>query len=345
MQIKRNGNILFPNMKTNVVSNNKLLTMVKAKKKDTSATVTISSEGRARIRMLNESTKKDDYMKNAESKIDKILDTIREGGTLSKEEEELVNNELNNMSKQKYKDYRELRLNPEDVMPQLKENYLRREKLFFDMKEQLEANANSQTDNFGVEEIMAYMQEKEYDEKIIEMVREYGEDEDEQGIDENAESKDISNEEANEQELNVNVGEVSVDEIPSEEDYLQKHAMKMIENIDNQMDDVEEASVKAREKEYDFAKQLEDDYERIQQILNSDEVSIEDKVKAYDRFLSDAGCNATSREVQRIKKQFDAETLVIARIMRLGRNGMDDMIKGNLDRGQIGVEFIKSFLV
>lgn len=97
--------------------------MVKTRKEDISATVTISKSGREKARMLDESSKKDGYMKNAESKIDKILDTIREGGTLSKEEEELVNNELKNMSEQKYKDYKELRLSPEDVLMDLKENY------------------------------------------------------------------------------------------------------------------------------------------------------------------------------------------------------------------------------
>ena len=168
MQIRRNENLLFPS--TNAVSNNnKFLMMAKAIKEDTSATVTISKSGRARARMLNEASKKDEYMKSAESKIDKILDTIRAGGTLSKDEEELVNNELKNMSEQKYKDYRDLRLSPENVMSELKENYLRRERLFFDMQEQIEADANNQLDDFDTEKIMAYMQEKEYDEEIIEI--------------------------------------------------------------------------------------------------------------------------------------------------------------------------------
>ena len=40
--------------------------MPKAIKQDVSATVTISKAGRERARMLDESFKKDDYMKNAE---------------------------------------------------------------------------------------------------------------------------------------------------------------------------------------------------------------------------------------------------------------------------------------
>ena len=111
------------------------------------------------------------------------------------------------------------------------------------------------------------------------------------------------------------------------------------------MSDVEEASEKARKKENDFAKNLEDDYKRIQQVLNNDEASIEDKVKAYDRFVREAGESVRGREIQRIKKQFDAETLMMARIMFQGHNRIDNVIKDNVDRSQIGTEFMKSFLV
>ncbi|MBR4027086.1 MAG: hypothetical protein IKJ01_05950, partial [Lachnospiraceae bacterium] len=295
--------------------------------------------------MLRESSKKDEYMKNAESKIDKILDTIRTGGTLSKEEEELVNNELKNMSAQKYKDYKDLRLNPEDVMEQLKANYMRRERIFFDMQKQLEVDANNQLADFDTVKIMTYMQEKENDEKIIEMVEECAENEDEKNLKEDTENDEIVDKETDKQELNVNVGDKPVDEMELEDGNLQKRAMKMIENIENEMNDVKEASENARKKENIFAKTLEDDYKRIQKVLNNDEVSIENKVEAYDRFVKEAGVNARGREIQRIKKQFDAETLMMARIMFQGHNRIDNVINGNMNHNQIGTEFIKSFLI
>jgi len=146
MQIRRNENLLFPSIKSNAM-NNKFFPLKKAIKEDTSATVSISKVGRERARILHDASKKEEYMKHAESKIDNILDTIRSGGTLSREEEALVNNELKNMSEQKYKDYKELRLSPEDVMEHLKENYLRREELFFDMQKQLAEDANNQLED------------------------------------------------------------------------------------------------------------------------------------------------------------------------------------------------------
>ncbi len=345
MQIRRTESILFSNFKTSTVGNNKLLAMVKSKKEDMSATVTISKLGREKSRMLNKASEKDDYMKNAESKIDKILDTIREGGTLSKEEEELVNNELKNMSEQKYKEYKELRLKPEDVLQDLRENYLRREKLFFDMQKQLEAETGNQPDDFDASKIMAYMQEKEYDEEIIEMVEEYGEDEEEKELKENSETEETAESEMDEQEINLNVGEKPIDETALEDGNLKKKAMKMMEDIENQMNDVEEASNKSRKKENDFAKSLEEDYKRIQQVVHNDEVSVKDKVKAYDRFVEEAGINARGREVERIKKQFDAETLMMARIMALAQNQMGHMLNGTASHSQIGTEFIKSFLI
>ena len=228
-------------------------------------------------------------------------------------------------------------------MAELKENYLRRERLFFDMQEQLEVDANSQLDDFDTEKIMAYMQEKEYDEEIIEMVEENAEDDDE----ENQKIDSEMDEEvgADEQEINVNVGGNSIDEMESEDGDLKQRAMNVIENIENKMNDVKAASDKARKKENEFARNLENDYNRIQQVLNSDEVSIEDKVKAYDRFESEAYTSARGREVQRIKKQFDAETLMMVRIMFQGHNRIDNVIKGDIDRSQMRTEFIKSFLV
>ena len=345
MQIRRTEGLLFPSFKTNAVTSNKILSVTKMVKENTAATVMISKEGRAKARMLDESSKNDDYMKHAEKKIDNILDTIRAGGTLSKEEEELVNNELKNMSEQKYKDYKELRLSPEDVIEELKDNYLRREKLFFDMQNQLETEAGNQSGDFDSSKILAYMQEKEYDEEIIEMVEEYGEEEDEKELKESSETEETAEPEMDEQEINLNVGEKPVDEIALEEGNLKKRAMKKMEDIENQMKDVEEASNQSRKKEIDFAKGLEEDYKRIQQIVHSDEISIKDKIKAYDRFGEEAGKNAKGREVERIRKEFDAETLIMARIMALGQNQMGHIINGTTANNQIGTEFIKSFLI
>jgi len=345
MQIRRTEGLLFPSFKINAVTSNKILSMTKMVKENTAATVTISREGRAKARMLNESSKNNDYMKHAESKIDNILDTIRNGGTLSKEEEELVNNELKNMSEKKYKDYKDLRLSPEDVIEELKDNYLRREKLFFDMQNQLEAEAGNPSDDFDSSKILAYMQEKEYDEEIIEMVEEYGEEEDEKELKESSETEETAEPEMDEQEINLSVGEKPVDETALEEGNLKKKAMKKMEDIENQMKDVEEASNQSRKKEIDFAKGLEEDYKRIQQIVHSDEISIKDKIKAYDRFVEEAGKNAKGREVERIRKEFDAETLIMASIMALGQNQMGHILNGTTPHNQLGTEFIKSFLI
>ena len=97
MQIRRNDSVLFQNMKSNMFGNNKFLATEKNVKEDVSVAMTISKSGRERVRKLREDSKDDDYLKNAESKIDKILDTVRTGGVLTKEEEELINRELKSL--------------------------------------------------------------------------------------------------------------------------------------------------------------------------------------------------------------------------------------------------------
>ena len=325
--------------------NNKFFPLSKVQKDSTSATVTISATGRARAKMLKETTENDTYLKDEEVKIDKILNTIREGGTLSKEEQELVNNELKNMSEQKYKEYKDLRLKPEDVMTELKENYMRRQKLFFDMQKQLEAEANGATGDIDTVKLMSYMQERENDEKIIEMMEECVEDEEETISEREKESMDTSDSILGEGEITISTGEVTVEETQTTDNCVQKQALKQIENIENQMNDVDEKRNESSQKEHSFANGLEEDYKRIQQVLGNEEISVEEKVKAYDRFVAEAHVNARGREVERIKKQFDAETLMMARIMFLGRRSLDDASNKNVEQSLIGTEFVKSFFV
>ena len=347
MNIKLNVKELF-GQKTIVganVRNNKFFPTSKSQKDDTSATVTISATGRARAKMLKESAENDTYMKDAESKIDKILNTIRDGGTLSREEQELVNNELKNMSEQKYKEYKDLRLKPEDVMTELKENYMRRQKLFFDMQKQLEAEVNAAAEDTDTVKLMSYMQERENDEKLIEMMKECAEEDEENSSETENNTIESSDTVMGEGGIIVSTGDMPVEEVQAQDSGAQKQAMKFIENIESQMDDVDKARNNSAQKEHSYANGLEEDYARIQQILDNDEITIEEKVKAYDRFETEAGANARGREVERIKKQFDAETLMMARIMFLGRGQMDKAINGNVDRSLIGTEFVKSFLV
>lgn len=342
MQIRRNDSVLFPNMKSNMFGNNKFFEAEKTIKEDVSATMTISQSGRERARMLKEDSKNDDYMKNAESKIDSILNTIRTGGVLSKEEEEFINNELKNLSEQKYKEYKDLRLKPEDVLTSLKENYLRRERLFFELQEQMEADFAQQQAEVDNVKIMTYMQEKENDEELVEMLEDCAEDEEEETT---SESEEVTETETTEQEINVSVGEKPIDEVELENASLPKKALKIMESIENEFDIVQDARTESAQKETSFAKGLEEDYKRIQQVLDNEEASIEDKVKAYDRFVNEVRVNANNREVERIKKQFDAETLMMARIMMLGKNPIDDADNANGNISQLGTDFIKSFLI
>ena len=246
------------------------------------------------------------------------------------------------MSEQKYKEYKDLRLKPEDVLTSLKENYMRRERLFFELQEQMEADFAQQQAEVDNVKIMTYMQEKENEEELVEMLEDCAEDE---GEETTSESEEVAETETSKQELNVSVGEEPVDEIELEDANLPKQALKMMESIENEFDVVQDARTESAQKETSFAKGLEEDYKRIQQVLDNEEASIEDKVKAYDRFVEEARVNAGGREIERIKKQFDAETLMMARIMMLGKNPMDDANNANGNISQLGTDFMKAFLI
>lgn len=343
MQIRRTENQLFASV--NTTSNrpgNNAASVAKLPKKDTAATMSISKSGRERARMLKDDSKRDDYMKSAQNRIDSILDTIRAGGTLSKEDEELINKELSNYASQKYKDYKELRLQPEDVIASLKENYMRRERIFFDMQEKLEAEASESAEAFDTVKLMTYMQEKDNEEKLLEIIREYGIDEDDQ-VEEEDEATEAKAEE--DKELTVNIGEGEAEEVDGQNNTLQKRALKLIERNEDELKEAKESSLKSGREERGYARKLEESHERIQKVLENDEISAEDKIKALADYEEESTELAVNREIQRIKKQFDAETFMMAKIIFQAHNSVNDVVEGNVDRSQIGIDFIKSFLI
>lgn len=343
MQIRRTENQLFASVNTtsNRLGNN-AASVAKLPKKDTAATMSISKSGRERARMLKDDSKRDDYMKSAKNRIDSILDTIRAGGTLSKEDEELINKELSNYASQKYKDYKELRLQPEDVIASLKENYMRRERIFFDMQEKLEAEASESAEAFDTVKLMTYMQEKDNEEKLLEIIREYGIDEDDQ-VEEEDEATEAKAEE--DKELTVNIGEGEAEEVDGQNNTLQKRALKLIERNEDELKEAKESSLKSGREERGYARKLEESHERIQKVLENDEISAEDKIKALADYEEESTELAVNREIQRIKKQFDAETFMMAKIIFQAHNSVNDVVEGNVDRSQIGIDFIKSFLI
>ena len=100
---------------------------------------------------------------------------------------------------------------------------------------------------------------------------------------------------------------------------------------------MKDQSVSERKQELLYAKYLNQDYEKIMEVLDQDEASPEEKLQAYDDYKQNSQVNAYNREVHRIKKEFDLETWLMAKIQ--------DVMADGLDLSQIGTDFIKKFLV
>lgn len=71
------------------------------------ASVDLSKSGRYKARMLKESERKssaDDVMQTAESTINDIIDTVQNGGRLTKDQERIFNEGMKDLASKHYKD-------------------------------------------------------------------------------------------------------------------------------------------------------------------------------------------------------------------------------------------------
>lgn len=309
-----------------------------AKKPDnTAAAMELSKSGRNKARLLAASTTKDDVMAQAEAKIDNLIDTVKSGGTLSKSEEELLSNELQKMSSGHYKDMKDMRLSRDDVLMDLKENFLQRQRIFADMQEKVEAENNADDMIADNRMIASYQLEKEEKERIIEMLKEStGDDEDTK-----EESHSTENEESTE-----DIQLEPVDGDAALEVSMKKKAAAVIDGNASQISDVKSQSETEGIAEQEFSHLLDRDYSTVMEVLGNDEASIKDKVDAFEEYQTNSRINAHGREVQRNKKLFDFETWLVAKIQFQGHNDLREVLASeHVLNSQIGMEFIKEFMI
>lgn len=345
MQIRLTNVLKNETIENRGIQNNTVVTNVNRNPMQNRATksavsVELSRSGRNKARMLKESerSKKSDVMQQAEQTIDNIIDKVRSGGKLSKEEERIFNDELKNMSSQQYSDMKNMRLSQEDVLQELKDNFMQRQKLFADMQEQVEQEQTAQNDLTDNVKLMTSQQDQENKKKLIEILKESLDEEEEQSGD--AQSKKA---EDNTKPENFDVETGSSDETPTTD--AQMHASGVIGKNADQIAAVKKQTLAESAQERMYAKNLDEDYERVMDFLDHEDISNEEKLQSYEDYLNNSKYNAFQREVYRVKKNFDQETWLIAKIQFLSHNDIQEVMQGDLDRSQIGTEFIKKFLI
>ena len=317
---------------------------------DTAAVVNLSKAGRYKARLLA----KDERIKEAESQaeakaesqIDNILDTVRSGGVLTKDEERILNEELKSLAAKQHSNMKNYKLDPNDegVLEALKENYLQRQKIFDEMQKEVQAAGTDGADREFDRRLASMQQESEEKERLIEVLEESVRSEEESEED----TEEVSGEKPEEkQEIHITMGEEQAEsDMDSSQVKTKQDVLQVLEKNQNNISDVKAKSQSEFKKEREYAQKLDSEYEKITELLDNEEVTTEEKVAAYDDYMTNSKHYAHEREIQRLKRNFDAETHLIAKIYMNSHDDFDEINKNNENLyGQLGTEFIKKFLI
>ena len=315
------------------------------------ATVDLSKSGRYKARMLKESEKSssaDEVMQKAESTIDDIIDTVRNGGKLTKDQERIFNEGIKDLASKHQQDMKDMKLSPGDVLQELKDNFLQRQQLFADLQEKVECEMSEQQDLTDNVKLMTSQQEQDEKKKLIEILKKTLEDDSEE-TDNESDSDQKVDDDSPQTSFDVATDDSKqADDSDTVEDAALHDKLKAADMIDKnsrKISDMKDQSVSERKQELLYAKYLNQDYEKIMEALDQDEASPEEKLQAYDDYKQNSQVNAYNREVHRIKKEFDLETWLMAKIQFQSHGEIHNVVTDGTDLSQIGTDFIKKFLV
>ncbi len=315
------------------------------------ASMNLSKSGRYKARMLKESEQSssaDDVMQKAESTINDLIDTVKSGGKLTAEQERIFNEGIKDIASKHYKDMKDMKLSAADILEELKDNYLQRQQLFADLQEKVESEMAEGRDLSDNVKMMTTQQEQDEKEKLIEILKEsVDDDSDETDTDADSDQK-VSDDSAqdsfdvatDDQEKNKDAD--AVDDSAMRD---KRRAAELIDKNSKQISDMKAQSVNERAQELQYAKYLDRDYEQIMELLDQEDVTTEEKVQAYDDYKQNSHANAYNREVHRVKKEFDLETWLMAKIQFQSQGAIREVMADGPDLSRIGTDFIKKFLV
>ena len=315
------------------------------------ATIDLSKSGRYKARMLKESEKSssaDEVMQKAESTIDDIIDTVRNGGKLTKDQERIFNEGIKDLASKHQQDMKDMKLSPGDVLQELKDNFLQRQQLFADLQEKVESEMSEQQDLTDNVKLMTSQQEQDEKKKLIEILKKTLEDDSEE-TDNESDSDQKVDDDSPQTSFDVATDDSKqADDSDTVEDAALHDKLKAADMIDKnsrKISDMKDQSVSERKQELLYAKYLNQDYEKIMEALDQDEASPEEKLQAYDDYKQNSQVNAYNREVHRIKKEFDLETWLMGKIQFQSHGEIHNVVTDGTDLSQIGTDFIKKFLV
>lgn len=310
--------------------------------KEMAASLALSASGRNRARMLKDEERQDITINDAKMQIDHILDTVKNGGVLTANEKRILSEELSSLASvhQKGLNNTKLSLEDESVRNALKENFMQRQKIFADMQKEIDASIGKEVEQSNNVMFAAAKQEKEEKERIIEALNELSEDEEDE--EKTSETKNEGSEVNPEEDENNTLKDAA----EKSSEHFKEAALDLIEGNSAAIASIGEQSQKEASKERELLGLMDNEFDKIMKVLKADDMSTEEKLIAYNEYIERSGELHHDKEIQRIKKEFDKETMLIAKIQF---NAHDDISDVTSDKAymnsQLGTEFIKNFLI
>ena len=264
----------------------------------------------------------DDALSEYQKRMDAILNKIASGETVSSKDREWLDGELQSIMSGHYKGLVDLKLERKDVLNELADNVLQRKRLFNDMLKQTDETG-------GIKAIVDFdfLQDefdiKSKEELIEQLTKALEDDDDDQEVDpEEDEKSDVDESvENNEQPIKLNH-----DSLENE-----KRASNIIDTNKDSIDAISKQSNEEINNSKHYSKLLNDRYSSINKMLEEDDFSYEDKAAAVKEFLTEGQEIAHSREVERLKGEYDRETVIIARRFMQLHDDFSEVIRKNND--------------
>lgn len=266
------------------------------------ATMEISKEGYKKAQKLIEQT---DIPKGATEMscnncktLQNLLDTVKNGGSLSEEEKERICMEIQHEIEIQYQSMLKLRLEEDDerVLNELKEDYLLKQRA------------------------LVQMQEKIQEEKIKEETKELQEKSTENA---NHIINKMSEIEMLNQSLNISTSDEKINEKQDTKQNVKEknkegihplqNAIISVEEKEETVKELENRQILAAKAEKEYEKLLTQEYEETKSIFGDEENSLYDKVIAYEQFKEKSAELGVKREVERHRKMFYYEARLEAK--------------------------------
>ena len=251
--------------------------------------------------------------------IDSLMEAAKNNEALSEAEESQLNVELQRSVELQYQKMTELRLSEDDerVQEALKNHFLMKQRTLLDMQKELEQK-NSEGE--------MTKQQAESAENAHEIAERTGEAQMlQQSLDYLNEEENVNNFNFSEQNQQGNQQDETDSQQTTDTNVTPfKNVIKESEKNKENLDQIKNQKDKDVQLEREYSALLDEHYQRTMETVQKEDVSLKDKVKAYEDFTTASKEFAVNRELERHRKMFDFEAIVDVKIAGASiQNGMD----------------------